>query len=72
MTMMNELESGPAATQWLNKVEIAQHYRCSARHINKLMKRRILPFLKMGRFVRFDRSACDQAIKAFQTRTVLS
>ena len=72
MTMMNELQSGPVATQWLNKAEIAHHYRCSVRHINKLMGRRILPFLKMGRFVRFDPAACDQAMKRYQTTPILT
>lgn len=72
MTMTSEIKSGPSSIQWLSKAEIAHHYRCSVRHINKLMSRRVLPFLKMGRFVRFDQVACDQAMKGYQTRSVLS
>jgi hypothetical protein len=72
MTMLNELKSSPTATQWRSKSEIAHHYRCSVRHINTLMGRRVLPFLKMGRFVRFDAAACDQAMNKYQTRSLLS
>ncbi len=69
--MNDEIKSNPAAAQWLNKAEIADHYKCSERHINKLMERRVLPFLKMGRFVRFELAACDQAMRRYETRSVL-
>jgi hypothetical protein len=68
----NEQTSTPVATQWLNKAEIARHYDCSVRHINTLMKRRVIPFLKIGRFVRFDRAACDHAMKGYETKTILT
>ena len=59
-------------TRWANKAEIAQHFKCSTRHLNKLMRRRILPFVKIGRFVRFDVSACDQAMKIYQTKSLFA
>jgi excisionase family DNA binding protein len=68
--MQTETIANESGTEWLNKAEIAQHFRCSVRHINKLMRRRILPFLKIGRFVRFDRAACDSAIKAYETKSL--
>jgi excisionase family DNA binding protein len=70
--MQNESSPILSATQWANKGEIARHFKCSARHINKLMRRRILPFVKIGRFVRFDVAACDQAMKSYQTKSLFA
>lgn len=56
---------------WLTKTGIAKHLKCSVRHINNLMRRRVLPFVKLGRFVRFDMAACDLAMKKIQTKSVL-
>jgi hypothetical protein len=36
------------------------------------MSRRILPFVKIGRFVRFDLAACDQAMKNYQTKSLFA
>jgi hypothetical protein len=71
LIMTNEIQNKPGAAHWLNKAEIADHYKCSERHINKLMERRVLPFLKMGKFVRFDLAACDRAMRRYETRSVL-
>jgi hypothetical protein len=57
--------------EWLTKREVAVHFKCSVRHINSLMKRRVLPYVKMGRFVRFDVAACDLSIKRIQIKSVL-
>ena len=56
-------------TQWLNKNEIARHFRCSVRHVNNLMSSRVLPHVKIGRFVRFDQAACDAAMKHYQIKS---
>lgn len=57
--------------EWLTKREMAKHFKCSERHINNLMKRRVLPYVKMGRFVRFDLAACDLSVKTIQVKSVL-
>jgi hypothetical protein len=70
---MQHVETNTSTSiEWLNKTQIARHFKCSTRHINKLMNRRILPFLKLGRFVRFDLAACDQALKKYQTTSLLA
>lgn len=61
-----------ATIEWTTRSEMARHFKCSVRHVNKLMNRRILPFLKIGRFVRFDLAACDQAMKKYQTTSIFS
>ena len=59
------------AIQWLNKAEIAKYYGCSLRHVHNLMSSRILPYVKIGRFVRFDLAACDSSMKQYQTKSIL-
>jgi len=70
--MQNYSSSSSLAVEWVNKAEIARHFKCSVRHINELMRRRILPFVKIGRFVRFDLAACDQAMRNYQTKSLFA
>jgi excisionase family DNA binding protein len=72
MSMQENEISGPEPIKWLTKPEIARHFKCSVRHINDLMHRRILPYLKIGRFVRFDLAACDQAMKAYHNDSIFA
>jgi len=70
--MQTEINNKPAPVEWVNKSDIARHFKCSVRHVNELMNRRILPFLKIGRFVRFDLAACDEAVKKYQTDSLFA
>jgi hypothetical protein len=65
-------EASPEARQtvWKKKDDIASYYACDIRTITNLMRRRILPFVKIGRIVRFDVQACDEAMRKYQRRTV--
>lgn len=56
---------------WVGKAELAAHLKCSPRHINNLMRRRILPYIKAGRFVRFDLADCDRAMRKLQVTSWL-
>ncbi|KAF0178509.1 MAG: hypothetical protein FD161_1814 [Limisphaerales bacterium] len=40
--------------------------RCSVRTISKLMRRGVLPYCKLGHFVRFDLEECDRAMEQFR------
>jgi len=71
-SMQNEDNNKPLPVDWVNKSDIARHFKCSVRHVNELMNRRILPFLKIGRFVRFDLAACDEAMKKYQTDSLFA
>ena len=68
--MQNQSSPNSPAIQWNIEAETVQHFKCSARHINKLIRRRILSFVKIRRFVRFDINACDQAMKNYQTKSL--
>jgi excisionase family DNA binding protein len=55
---------------WKTKREIAAHFKCSVRTITSLMRRRILPFVKQGRFVRFDTDDCDRAMEKLRSPSI--
>lgn len=59
----------PTEPVWMTKSQLATHLRCSPRTINNLMRRRVLPYVKLGRLVRFDRTRCDVAMMAFCRRS---
>lgn len=50
----------------LNRDEIAARYSVSLRTITNWEQRRILPYIKIGRLVRFDTERCDRALAAFE------
>jgi hypothetical protein len=55
--------------EWMTKVEIAAHLKCTPRYINTLMRRGILPYLKMRGLLRFDPQDCSLALQRFKTRS---
>jgi len=50
----------------LTKEKIADHYGIGLRTVNAWMKKRILPYLKIGRVVRFNLADCDAALSKFK------
>jgi excisionase family DNA binding protein len=72
---MNDHESQFAASEpmipWRLKQEIADYYRCDLRTITNLMRRRILPFVKIGRIVRFNIEECDRAMNKYKRPSML-
>ena len=50
---------------------MAEHYGCSTRMIDKLMRGHVLPFVKLGRFVRFNVVECDKAMEKYKQRSAL-
>ena len=69
----NTTESPPTSTQgarWHDRKGIASHFGISERSVSNLMRRRLLPYVKLGRIVRFDLAACESAIMAFELRSV--
>lgn len=67
---MNEPESELTipipSSPWRRKEELADYYRCNVRTITNLMRRRILPFVKIGRLVRFNIAECDLAMSKYR------
>jgi len=68
--MNDQLIKEPTCVTWVGKTEIAEHFKCSVRHVNNLMQRRVLPYTKIGRFVRFNVQACDEAMKRIGTKSI--
>ena len=57
-------------TRWLTKAALAQHYCISLRTVTNLMRRRVLPYVKIGHVVRFDPEACEQAMRKYEVVSV--
>ena len=57
--------------RWTNRKGIAHHFAILERSVSNLTSRRVLPFVKVGRIVRFDVLACESAFRAFETRSVV-
>ena len=55
---------------WKTKREIASHFKCNIRTVTKLMRRGILPFVKIGRFVRLDVDECDRAMDKYKSKSL--
>ena len=49
-------------SEWLTINEVAQRYRVSVRCIRNWMAQGIIPFLRIGRVLRFNPVACDAAL----------
>lgn len=69
MNIIQTTQNDGAGKTWKTKQEIAGHFQCNIRTITKLMKQRILPFVKIGRLVRFDVAECDQAMEKYKFKS---
>lgn len=68
----NGSETGRAKddSPWRDKKGIAEHLVCSVRHITDLQKGKKIPFVKSGRFLRFNIHDCDKALKTLEIKSV--
>jgi hypothetical protein len=55
---------------WVTREKLAQHFAFSLRTVANLQKRRVLPFIKVGRLVRFNLNKCEQALIHFEHRSI--
>jgi excisionase family DNA binding protein len=51
-----------------DKQGLARQVKCSLRTIDNLMARRAIPFIKLGRLVRFDVAKVKAALARFEVR----
>ena len=63
--MQNAAELSP---RWATKAGIASHFGIGLRTVTNLMRRRVLPHVKLGRLVRFDLEACEVAFRRYEVR----
>jgi excisionase family DNA binding protein len=52
-----------------NKKEVALHLGIGVRTVTDWMRRRILPYTKVGRMVRFYLPDCELALKKFEVKS---
>jgi hypothetical protein len=55
---------------WVTRQQIAQHFGFSVRTVANLQRRRVFPFIKIGRLVRFDQKKCEQALIKFENQSI--
>ena len=56
--------SGNEASRYLDKNEVAKLFGITRRTLEEWMKRRFVPFYKIGRTVRFDRGAIHSHLES--------
>ena len=66
----NTMPEEQVQNRWLTKADLALHYSISLRTVTNLMRRRVLPYVKIGQVVRFDTLACEQAMRKFEVVSV--
>lgn len=55
---------------WADIEGIKRRYGICRRSVQNLMRRRILPHVRVGRILRFDVAACDAALKQFEIQNI--
>jgi len=55
---------------WMTRETIAQHFACSLRTVANLQKRRVLPYVKIGRLVRFNKKRCEEALIKYEQHSI--
>lgn len=63
---MSEEKNG---LKWHSKKEIAAHFGIGVRTVTDWMRRRIIPFVKVGHVVRFSLSDCESAIRSYLVKS---
>ncbi len=57
--------------KFTNRKGIAERYQISLGSVKALMRRRILPYVKIGRIVRFELEECDAAMRGSNCTALL-
>ena len=55
--------------KYIQKAELAARYQISLGTVKNMMRKRVLPYLKIGKVVRFDVERCDKAFGAFECQS---
>jgi hypothetical protein len=59
--MKDRSSLSPELDRWSTKSEIAQHFGISYRTMTSLIRRRVVPYVKVGQLVRLELGECDRA-----------
>lgn len=57
---------------WVNRKELAAHFGCSLQLIDSLIRRRVLPHIRVPgtRRILLSRTACETALRKFEIKSV--
>ena len=59
----------PGTATLITKKVLAARYAVTPRTVNNLMRKGVLPYLKIGSLVRFSPEDCDRALAAFRVKS---
>ena len=68
---MNTNNSPPTLPIWLTKEQIAERFKCSIRTVTNLSRRKILPYYRLGRLIRYRAEECDEALSKVRSASIL-
>ncbi len=73
MRICMKRETSTERDEWLQgaivkKSDVARQYKVSRRTVEYWMKQRIIPFIKVGGCVRFDKDKVEEAIRRFTSQ----
>ena len=68
--LIAQLATETETRKYVGRKGLAERYDISERSVSELCRRKILPKIKIGRIVRFEVEACDQALKRFELRAI--
>ena len=69
MTVGKHMSEITTEAKWHSKKEIAAHFGIGLRTVTDWMRRRLIPFTKVGHVVRFNLSDCESAIRKYEVRS---
>jgi excisionase family DNA binding protein len=57
--------------KYSTEYELAEELRVSQRHLINLRNRRLIPHLKLGRLIRYDRAAVEKALEKLTIKEIV-
>jgi excisionase family DNA binding protein len=56
--------------KYITEFELSEELRVSQRHLINLRNRRLIPHLKLGRLIRYDRAAVEKALEKLTVKEI--
>ncbi len=66
---MNEMNMDGG--KWVTKRAMAAHWGCTVRTVGNLMRRKVIPYVKVRGLLRFNLHECEAALRRYRASTLL-
>lgn len=68
-TVGKHMSDTTVEAKWASKKEVAAYFGIGLRTVTDWMRRRLIPYTKVGHVVRFNLSDCEDAIRKYEVRS---